>query len=152
MPNHYHLLVKQNGDETISSFIHKLEVAYAMYFNKRYERVGHLFQGRFGAKLIETDEYLLHLSRYIHQNPLEILEFQNPPSKTLIDYPWSSYPTYIGRASNNLVDTSFILSYFSKTSPAQDYFSFVEADISKDQLIQIKDLVIEYPRILKNGS
>src|SRR3989338_7697833 len=93
MPNHVHLLMRQNGDESIERFIHRLHTAYTMYFNKKYERIGAVFQGRFKAKLIETDEYLIHVSRYIHLNPLEILRAQGPALR-LDKYPWSSLKEY----------------------------------------------------------
>ena len=125
MPNHYHLLINQKTDLIVSLFIQRLNLAYSMYFNKRYERVGPLFQGRFKAKLIQTDEYLLHLSRYIHLNPRELL----PKNKALQIYIWSSYRTYLGlRHVDLLTDSSTILNYFSMTNPNRDYKKFVEGE------------------------
>jgi len=153
MPNHYHLLLRQDAGDSISGFIHKLQTAYAMYFNKRYERVGHLFQGRFGAKVIETDEYLLHLSRYIHLNPAEILKSHYSSIKSLSDYPWSSYPDYVGHRKDELVNTNFILNYFSKINPSRDYKSFVESSINEESLNDLKSLknlmMEEPPRMFK---
>src|SRR3990172_6687425 len=63
MPNHYHLLVRQEYDDPLSIFLQKLNLAYSMYFNKKYDRVGPLFQSRFKAKLVDSEEYLLELSR-----------------------------------------------------------------------------------------
>ena len=68
MPNHYHLLVKQNSD-VLAHFMNSLGTRYAMYFNRKYKRVGHLFQGTYKAVLVESKEQLLHLTRYIHSNP-----------------------------------------------------------------------------------
>src|SRR3989338_6740768 len=84
IPNHFHFLFKQNTDIPITSFMLRLSTSYAKYFNIKYDQVGSLFQGRFRAKLIETDEYLLHLSRYIHRNPKEVLLYQ-----------WRHYPQRI---------------------------------------------------------
>lgn len=129
MPNHLHLLLRQDSDELIDRFIHRLHTAYTMYFNKKYERVGAVFQGRFKAKLIDTDEYLLHVSRYIHINPLELLQPQGPAlSLELEKYPWSSYEEYINPQSKPLCDRTIILNYFSN-SPMRGkttYRSFVE--------------------------
>lgn len=119
MPNHIHLLIRhrQDGDVPIDRFIHRLHTAYTMYFNKKYERVGSVFQGRFKAKLVDTDEYLLHVSRYIHINPIELFHAQG---RALISelraYPWSSYGEYVEPQLKSLSDPTFILNYFSKSS------------------------------------
>lgn len=131
MPNHIHLILRQNGEESINKFIHRLHTAYTMYFNKKYEKVGAVFQGRFKAKLIDTEEYLLHVSRYIHINPIEIVKSHAQGRALrleLKDYLWSSYTEYIDPRSNNLCDPTLILNYFSKL-PLQGkttYKSFVE--------------------------
>ncbi len=131
MPNHIHLLLRQDDDELIDKFIHRLHTAYTMYFNKKYEKVGAVFQGRFKAKLIETDEYLLHVSRYIHINPIELLDAQaqGPAlSLELEKYPWSSYEVYLNPRSKLLCNPTIILNYFSN-SPLRGkttYRSFVE--------------------------
>lgn len=84
MDNHYHLLAR--GDMAdISAMMHKSNSRYARYFNTRHGRVGHLFQDRFGSEPIETEEYLLTVLRYIHQNPLKA------GLSASCDYPWSSY-------------------------------------------------------------
>lgn len=129
MPNHLHLLLRQDSDELIDKFIHRLHTAYTMYFNKKYEKVGAVFQGRFKAKLIDTDEYLLHVSRYIHINPVELFYAQGPALRSdLMDYPWSSYGEYVESRLKPLCNPSIILNYFSK-SPLRGkttYRSFVE--------------------------
>jgi|SRR3990167_933143 len=138
MPNHYHLLIRQDSDEPLSAFLQRLNVAYSMYFNKRYERVGPLFQGRFKTKLIDSDEYLLHLSRYIHLNPKEILSSQ----KSLRNYPWFSYRAYLNSPTNDpIVDSKLILGYFSKINPALDYNEFVEGEDRDFE--EISNLTIE---------
>jgi hypothetical protein len=107
-----------------------------MYFNKRCNRVGHLFQGRFKAKLIKRDDYLLHLSRYIHLNPLEII---NPELK-LEDYPWSSYPEYLNVDGRKICDNEIILQQFNST---ELYKRFVDSIILENELIKIEDFIIE---------
>ena len=139
MPSHYHLLINQGGDLSTSLFLQRLNLAYSMYFNKRYERVGPLFQGRFKAKFIETDEYLLHLSRYIHLNPKQLL----PKRRALSNYIWSSYPTYVGlRKKDPIADPTFILNYFSKINPTASYKRFVE-EVEKEIPSELSDLLID---------
>ena len=70
MPNHIHLLLKQDSEIPLYKFLHPLHTSYSMYFNKKYNKVGHLFQGRFKQKEVDKDEYLLRLSSYINLNPL----------------------------------------------------------------------------------
>jgi len=129
MPNHIHLILRQESDEPIEVFIHRLHTAYTMFFNKKYERVGSVFQGRFKAKLIESDEYLLHVSRYIHLNPIELLRAQGPAlNSQLVQYPWSSYHEYVEQSSplsHPLSDPSIILGYFNKEHQKQSYKKFV---------------------------
>jgi len=75
MNNHFHLMVKQSTKEATTDFMRALIDSYVRYFNEKYERVGSLFQGRFKAVLIDSEPYLLHLTRYIHLNPIESIEF-----------------------------------------------------------------------------
>lgn len=134
MPNHFHLLIQQLTQEPISKFINRLNLAYAMYFNKRYERVGPLFQGRFKAKNIDTDEYIIHLSRYIHLNPLEIVKDGNIES-----YPWSSLQYYL-KNENDFIDTKLILSYFSTKDQVGEYLKFIKADRDKKLKTKVQNL------------
>ncbi len=69
MPNHFHLLIYQHTENAIAEFMRALSTSYTMYFNKRYERVGSLFQGRYKARLVDSEPYWQHISRYIHLNP-----------------------------------------------------------------------------------
>lgn len=105
MPNHFHFLMKQTSKSGITNFMKRLVVKYVMYFNKKYERVGRLFQSVFKARHIGDEAYLLHLSRYIHVNPIEI-------TRKLSSYPYSSYSTYLGLQKNDLLNTKDILGYF----------------------------------------
>ncbi len=131
MPNHVHLLLRQDGDEPIDRFIHRLHTAYTMYFNIKYKRVGAVFQGRFKAKSVDTDEYLLHVSRYIHINPIELVqEYAQGPALSvgLTSYPWSSYGEYVEPRMKPMSDPTFISNYFSHSSVGgkMTYRSFVE--------------------------
>jgi putative transposase len=110
-----------------------------MFFNIKYGRVGAVFQGRFRAKHIETDEYLLHVSRYVHLNPIGLQNTQVTSNKSkitatsLVEYEWSSYREYINSSSQPLCDTKPILEYFSGSSTGiqkRKYRDFVEGFIS----------------------
>ncbi len=138
MPNHYHLLLQQNSDEPISKFISRLNLAYAMYFNKRYERVGPLFQGRFKAKHVETDEYLLHLSRYIHLNPLSHLG-----ERGLRSYHWSSLKNYLSNAEDELVATESIAGYFNSKNWKADYKKFIKAEADERMKQELDEMMFE---------
>ena len=107
MNNHAHLLI-QEGTREISVIMKKINVAYAMYYNKRHKMVGHVFQDRYKSEAIADNRYLLAVIRYIHQNPVKsgIVE-------EIASYKWSSYAEYIGEVEENLVDTELI-EIFSK--------------------------------------
>lgn len=87
MPNHIHLEIK-DANYKLSQIIHSMATSYAMYFNKKYERKGHLFENRFQSKNVENSYYLLNLVRYIHQNPLKA------GINKMEEYKWSSYSEY----------------------------------------------------------
>lgn len=128
MPNHFHLLVKQSSQFGIVSFMRRLSNAYTKYFNERYERVGHLFQGKYKATLIQEDPYLLHLSRYIHLNSVELLDEYRSDLKL---YPYSSYGDYLGMRNTQWVHPEEILSFFKTAQKTNlkdilSYQSFVE--------------------------
>jgi len=104
MPNHFHFLMRQNFKLPISKLVSKLGTSYSKYFNKKYERVGHIFQDAFKAVRIESDSQLLWVSAYIHQNPRVAGLVEN-----LGEYPWSSYLDYAGLRNGSLCDQSLIL-------------------------------------------
>jgi putative transposase len=104
MGNHYHLLI-ETPLGNISSFMQSLNTAYTTYFNRKRNRIGHLFQGRYKALLIEADSYLLQLSRYIHLNPVTVKMVEKPD-----DYVYSSYKAYIDPGQQTFVTRSLILS------------------------------------------
>jgi putative transposase len=136
MPNHFHLLVKQKANAGISTFTSKLTNSFTKYFNTKNDRVGPLFQGQFKAVLVESDEQLIHLSRYIHLNPLA-----SNLVKNLDSYEWSSLPAYGGKAEGSFVSTKNILSYFSDEA---DYKKFVlnQAEYAKS-LERLKHKTLE---------
>ena len=129
MPNHFHFLLYQPTKLPITKFIQALLVSHVRYFQTKYDLVGHLFQQRFRAKIIQTDEGLLRLSRYIHQNPLAAAK--NYSDSFLNSYQWSSYSTYSGTKKEPFVKTDLILSCFSETNPKSDYESFIKTPMKK---------------------
>src|SRR4051794_36488596 len=97
-----------------------LNSRYSMYFNKRHRLVGHVFQGRYGAELIDSSDYLLDVSRYIHLNPVEAKMVKSPK-----DYRWSSFSAYIFDSVNPHITTTKILSFFPEPQK-ENYCRFVE--------------------------
>ncbi len=115
MKNHYHLLIEQKTDGGVSNFMHRLNTAYTMYFNKKYQRTGSLLESTYKAKYVSDDPYLIVLSRYIHLNPAD--DFI-----TLKDYFWSSFRDYCGESTFPFITTTTVMSYF-KTP--KEYETFV---------------------------
>ncbi|KKR18265.1 MAG: putative transposase [candidate division CPR2 bacterium GW2011_GWC1_41_48] len=123
MPNHFHLLVRQTGDEGLSEFMRGLLTNYVMYFNKRHDRVGSLFQGTYKAAPVLADEYLLHVSRYIHLNPKDL-------DLKASSYDYSSLHDYLGKRKTNWLNTDFILEMLShnENKAYRNYFDFMASD------------------------
>lgn len=141
MPNHFHFLIKQSSLNSIYYFINSLNTRYVMYFNKKYKRVGPLFQGVYKAVLVEDDSQLLYLSKYIHRNPAKIKAKPKVVSiEQLLKQP-SSLPNYLGITNTTWVDTKTILPFFSKTNPGSLYKKFI-MNTSQDN-INISDLTID---------
>lgn len=135
MPNHFHLLLKQLADGGITEFVSKLSNSYTKYYNTKYNRVGPLFQGEFKSVLMESDEQLIHVSRYIHLNPLVSLLV-----KDLNDYKWSSYLEYIGLV-DGFCSKEEILGFF-KNQEQYEKFVLDQADYGL-RLEQIKHQILE---------
>jgi len=128
MKNHFHLLLESHERAMLSEVMHRLLTAYTIYFNRRYGRHGHLFQGRFKSYLVEKSEYLLALSRYIHLNPIHTNTDCNPFS-----YPGSSLRYYIKGGEPASLYTKEILSWFR--NERKRYARFVrEGLVEKDKL------------------
>lgn len=139
MPNHLHLLLSQKKDNGISKFMANLQNSYTRYFNTKHERVGPLMQGQFKAVLIEDDNQLLHVSRYIHLNPYSSYVVKD--AEGLLEYKWSSFPEYLGMVSSEICNKQIILSQFEDV---EGYKEFVldQADYQR-KLEEIKHLVLE---------
>lgn len=125
MPNHFHLLVKQLKDGGISEFMRKFIHSYTKYRNVKYSKQGPIFQGMFKAVRMETDEQLVHISRYIHLNPLVSYLVNNPDL-----YEWSSYNEYVNTKSHSLCSKQDILGFF-KSPEVYRKFVLDQADYGK---------------------
>lgn len=135
MPNHFHLMLKQLVDGGITEFVSKVSNSYTKYYNTKHNRVGPLLQGEFKAVLVESDEQLTHLSRYIHLNPKVSLLI-----KDLDDFEWSSYKEYLGLASGFCAKEE-VLGLF-KNSQSYKQFVLDQADYG-ERLEQIKHQILE---------
>lgn len=152
MPNHFHLLIEQIVDKGVTKFLHKISTSYTKYFNLKNNRTGRLFEGTFKAILIEKDEYLIHLSRYIHLNPVELIgpnwkekgiKNWTRTKRFLSEYKWSSLPIYLGKKTwqtiEDLVSVEMILPFFKSPSSYKNFlFSFIAADLEKIKYLKIE--------------
>jgi putative transposase len=138
MDNHYHFLVKQLAEKGITTWISNVQNGYAKYYNIRTKRTGPLFQPRFQAVRIETEEQLLHVSRYIHLNPStsHLVSTEN-----ILQYVWSSFPSYIAKSNYSFMNTEMILELMHGREKYQK-FVFDQASYQKE-LAHIKHLIFE---------
>ncbi|MFC1756566.1 transposase [Patescibacteria group bacterium] len=151
MPNHYHLLVKELTEGGISTFLRKSNISIAKYINTKQERKGSLFESNFKAKHIDSNNYLLHLSLYIHLNPLDFIDSKdwrggnlkswNLKKKELIKYPWSSLKSYLQDDFEDLIlsGTEIITDQFRGK---KDYEKFLR-EWSEIDLEKIRDIVLD---------
>ena len=125
MPNHFHLIIKELEEGGIATYMQRVLTAYSKYYNTKYEKSGHVFQGPYQAVHVGDNRQLLHLSAYIHRNPREISKWFNKEDQ----YQWSSYRDYIGENRwGDLLLLDIVLGQFKnkkkyhefvKTSPAK---------------------------------
>lgn len=137
MPNHYHLTLKQLVENGITNFMHRIGTSYTNFFNIRQDRSGRLFETSFKAVTVDSEEQLLHLTRYQHLNP-RILGLDIP--KGLIDYSWSSLSTYLGKNRFAFVKPEIVLSTF-KTP--KSYLEFVLAEIDELESVRLEQVAID---------
>ncbi|MEW9121365.1 MAG: transposase [Thermotaleaceae bacterium] len=136
MDNHLHLLLSE-GSEEIGTIMKRITVSYVYYFNKKYKRVGHLFQDRFRSETVEDDRQVVSLTRYIHQNPVKAGLSKKPG-----DYKWSSYGAYIHNGSYfaTIVDTDVVLGLFSNNQEAaKKLFQQYMKETSEDVFIDLEE-------------
>jgi putative transposase len=116
LPNHYHLLVRQDGDHPAGLLPQRVFNSYSKAYNRRYDHSGTLFEGPYRSAGVGEEGYLLHLCRYIHANPA---------IHALVDdaaqWPWSNYLEWVGARSGTLVDRELIRSYFPDPEAYRDF-------------------------------
>lgn len=138
MPNHFHFLLRQVYEKGISKFLSNFQNSYTRYFNTKNERDGPLFLDQFKAVLVETDEQLIHVSRYIHLNP--VTSYVVKDFESLTNYPWSSLPEYM-EGKESICETSTILGFFRNQ---EDYMNFLKDQVEyQRELDKIKHLILE---------
>lgn len=138
MPNHFHFILKQVREGGITEFTGKLSNSYTKYFNTKNKRVGPLLQGEFRSVHIDSDEQLLHLSRYIHLNPL-----MGYIAKNLREYRWSSYLEFL-KAEGGICSKEIVLEQF-KSKKEYEQFVMDQINYARD-LDFIKHQLIDYER------
>ena len=150
MPNHFHLLIKQKVDGGVIQFMQKLGTGYTNYFNKKYKRVGSLFQGRFKAVLVEEEAHFIHLPYYIHLNPLDLKfpEWRNKEirnykevMKFLENYRWSSFLDYLGKKNfPSVTQREFLNEFFGGL---KQYKKDITKWLKEIDLEEIKEIILE---------
>lgn len=142
MPNHFHFLIRQNANIPMTKLMSRLSTSYSIYFNRKYEKVGHVFQDQYKQVIIDDSEYLVWLSAYIHQNP----KVANLVERSE-DYEWSSYPEYIGKVGEGICDKMIILEQFAN-NPANSTRS-TRMTLVNRRGVNYKDFVAESFGIIK---
>jgi putative transposase len=117
LPNHYHFLIRQDGDQPAGLLPQRVFNSYSKAYNKRYGHSGTLFEGNYKVVPVERDAYLLHLCRYIHANPVI-----HGLVEDVLDWPYTNYPEWIGERAGTLVDLDFVRAQFPT---ADSYRAFV---------------------------
>ncbi|MDO8471195.1 MAG: transposase [bacterium] len=125
MPNHFHLIVKELEEGGIATYMQRALTAYSKYYNTKYEKSGHVFQGPYGAVHVGNNRQLLHLSAYIHRNPREISKWFNKEDQ----YEWSSYQDYIG--DNRWGDLLLLDIVLGQFKDKKKYHGFVRTSPAK---------------------
>jgi len=121
MPNHYHFLVEEKRTP-IAKLMGRLFTSYSLYFNKKYNRQGPLFQDRFKSKLVQKESYFLEVSRYIHLNPYKSAMTKNPE-----EYKYSSLREYLNNSSRKIIDMNKIIILLGdKGNRIENYLKFIK--------------------------
>ncbi len=138
MPNHYHFLLRQISNDGIDSFISNFQNSFSKYYNKKQERRGALFCHSYKRVRIETEEQFIHLSRYIHLNPVTAYLIK---LEELEAYSYTSFSHYMGKKFFNFLSEEWISNYF-KTADRYKKFVYNQADYQQ-RLQKIKNLIFE---------
>jgi len=125
MPNHYHWLVRQDGEQPAGLLAQRVFNSYTKAFNKRYERSGTLFEGPYKVVQVDDEAHLLHLCRYIHANPVK-----DGLVAEISEWPYSNYPEWVELRPGTLVDRAFVQEHFTAAS----YGAFVQEYLCEKKL------------------
>jgi len=132
MGNHVHLLIKEEKEE-LGIVLRRIGASFVYWYNWKYDRTGHLFQDRYKSEVVEDNNYLLTVIRYIHQNPLKA-----GLAKEILEYKWSSYSEYLGK--NRIIDCDFVLDIFNKDrEKAISMFTEFHKKRNNDNCLDIKE-------------
>jgi REP element-mobilizing transposase RayT len=135
MPNHYHFVLRQDGEISISTLIQRLFQTYTQAFNKQQERKGPLFEGRFRHVHVDRNEYVLHLCRYVHLNPVAAGLVLDPA-----EWPCSNYLEWIDARPGTLVDRTFVRHFFSTPKA---YIAFVQEQLTSELAQQLRPYLLD---------
>jgi len=131
MPNHFHMILRETKEGGISKFMQRFLNAYTKYFNAKYRRSGHLFEGKFKSAHVDTDEYLDYLSAYIHLNPRELRGF----SGLEVNYTWSSFQDFVHENRlGGFLKPGIILEKFYKGSEYEKFVTELPIKTTRDNL------------------
>lgn len=143
MPNHFHILISSTftkGGLNITTFVKKVSIGYAQYYNNKYKRTGTLFEGRFKAEHVDSDNYLKYLFSYIHLNPIKLIQSDwrekgiknfEKAKQFLLNYNYSSHndylnPTQTKVGQNKIIDKhSFLKMFDHKVDFQKDIFTWL---------------------------
>ncbi|MEK9179315.1 MAG: transposase [Patescibacteria group bacterium] len=150
MQNHFHLIVHQTEARTLEHFMRSFTIKFSMYMKRKYNRCGHLFQDSYKGVLITHDSYLLHLSRYIHLNPIELSTPAESIKKkwaSFADYPYSSYQWYLNNIHTEWFNPTVVLDFFNRKNifvprNVLSYGSFVST-FNSDLPDSLKEIAID---------
>ena len=132
LPNHYHWLLRQDGETAVGDVPRRVFGSYSQAFNKAYRRTGTLFEGTFKAILVDSEAYLCTLCRYIHRNPVK-----HGLVAASEEWPFSNYLEWVGQRSGRLFERQFARGYFPS---AADYAAFVRASLAPDLPLYLGEL------------
>jgi putative transposase len=139
MDNHYHLVMETPGGNLVK-VMHGINGGYTGYFNRKYGRAGHLFQGRYKAILVDKESYLVELSRYVHLNPVRARVVKRPE-----EYRWSSYPGFINKSkARDWIEYGWVLGRFGEdtTIARKRYRVYVHGEVTESPLKKVYGQVI----------
>ena len=137
MPNHFHLIVKELDEGGIAAYMQRVLTSYSKYYNTKYQKSGHVFQGPYRAVHIADDRQLLHLSAYIHRNPREISKWFKKEDQ----YIWSSYQDFIDENRwGNLIMPDIVIGQFKDKAEYENFVKTSPAKIKEEELEYLTEL------------